>query len=791
MTETGPLKEPLPSGSAVALADEIERIAKPKRNSQGAAANGGDHREICLSVPDIKCGACVANIEKHLSKQKGVHTARVNLARKQLSVIWKRTESSHGWLKALDDIGQRVVLPGDPAAQTSDTKSSLTPYLRAMAVAGFASANIMMLSVGVWSGADESIRHWLHVLSAFIAIPAIAYSGRIFFVSALQALRLRSVNMDVPISVGVLAIVALGVYDVWANSEHVYFESAVMLIFFLLIGRTLEHAMRERASRVAGALEQSLPRGAYQRQPDGSFSYVLPEQLNNGDVVRVEADQTIPVDGLVTEGHSQVDTSLMTGESQAMPTGPGSTVHAGTRNLDSTMLLSVRGAGSNTTLAHMVEHVRTMESSPVVELPLAEKAVKFYAPFVHVAALITGVAWLLLTQDWHLAISVAVSVLIITCPCAFGLAVPMVQTMASQHLFKKGILLLTSDALEKLTQVRKVVFDKTGTLTQPSLGLLGNQDNINRTFTIEDKPVTAQALLHALASQSSHPLAAATINSLSTNSSGSNIATPEDNLQITGDTIHEVAGCGISASLPGLEMRLGKPGWAGRAGSSACRLVFSVNKEVVAEFGVTETLVEDCELAFKRLRAGGYGIEMLSGDTESAVAEIAGSLDVSSYAAAIDPLAKSDRVSNLQLSGQTILYVGDGLNDLPALATADVAMVPGGAADIGRSAADIVYTRNSLQAVPDVIQLSGKAFRLMKQNLWFSSAYNLLAIPAAALGLITPLWAAIAMSLSSLVVIGNSMRLASFNSGEGSDRAPVGQSAIRTTDASTTAGMAT
>lgn len=734
--------------AADSLADEIDRMAEL------VSVCETPHRKIDLSLPDLRCGSCVSSVEKKLLTLNNVHSARVNLARKQLTICWNANDSSRLWLSALRQTGQGVMLPGTRASHQQTTQTALNSYFRALAVSGFAAANIMMLSVGVWSGADESMRQWLHIVSGVIAIPAVLYSGKHFFQSAWQAIRVRTVNMDVPISIGIGAVVLLGIFDTWVNSEHVYFESAVMLIFFLLLGRTLEQYMRNRAIRLVGALERFTPSGAYKLQETGDFEFVTVDELLPGDTVRVPADQIIPVDGLVTEGQSTVDSSVMTGESEPVTVAPGSIVSAGTRNIDGVVQVRVQSAGSSTNLARMVKHVNHHQLSSTLSLPLADQASRYYAPFVHLMALVSGMAWLFISGDWHTAITVAVAVLIITCPCAFGLAIPMVQTITSQRMFEKGILLLTSDSLEKIPLITRVVFDKTGTLTRTSVRLLSAIEVLDGNLDAGGQKVSYATILRTLAAQSGHPYAAAALTHMD------NLQTPAiSNSSVHLSDVRELSGNGIQAKFQGQDIRLGKPGWAGSSDFTESSLVFSVNGKVFAEFAPVEVLAQDSEKAFTMLSRIGIAVEILSGDRRSAVAKVAGKLGVKNYAAQLEPLQKADRIADLQTDENRILFIGDGINDLPALAASEVAMVPGTAADIDREVADIVYTGNSLCAVPDVISLGRHAYRLMKQNLWLSCGYNILAIPAAACGLITPLWAALAMSGSSLLVIANSMRV--------------------------------
>jgi len=419
-----------------------------------------DLRQSELSVPSMHCGACIQRVERVLRDVPGVERARANLSTKRVTVDWRGEPPP--LLSALDEAGFEAHL-GDDTKEKDDTLKRL---VRALAVAGFASGNIMMLSVGVWSGADADSRDVLHWLSAAIALPALAYSGRIFFASAWQALRHGRTNMDVPISIGVLLAVGMSLYETAVQAEHAYFDAAISLLFVLLVGRTLDHVMRERTRAVVRNLARLGARGASVVE-EGGVRYRPVDEILPGMTLQLAPAERVPVDARVVEGQSDLDVSLVTGESVPRPVGAGDALQAGTLNLTGALTIVATAAATDSFLAEMMRMMERAETGRAGYRRIADRAARLYAPVIHLTALLTFVGWMMMAGDLHRAVTVAIAVLIITCPCALGLAVPMVQVVAVQRLLQDGILVKDGSALERLAEADWVVFDKTGTLTQP------------------------------------------------------------------------------------------------------------------------------------------------------------------------------------------------------------------------------------------------------------------------------------------------------------------------------------
>jgi len=720
-------------------AAEQKSIAAPVRHAgdemllASRALPGGLH-QTSLSVPAIHCGGCVQRIERTLAALPNVETARVNLSTKRASVTWKGSEPPP-LLASLKSIGFDAHLH-DAEPEAGDP--GLSEMIRALAVAGFAASNIMLLSVSVWSGASAETRDLFHWLSAAIALPTLAYSGRIFFRSAWGALRHGRTNMDVPITIGVLLAFGLSLYETVNRGPHAYFDASVSLLFFLLIGRTLDYVMRDRARVAVKGLARLAARGAYVVSADGTERYLPIQEIAPGMLLRISPGDRIPVDGVIAAGKSDLDCSLISGESAPRAAAAGDPLRAGMLNLTGPLTMNATAAAKNSFLADMLRMMEAAESGRSRYRRISDRASRLYAPVVHLAAFLTFLGWMAASGDMHRAITIAVAVLIITCPCALGLAVPMVQVVAARRLFERGIMVKDGGGLERLAEIDCVLFDKTGTLTT------GNPQLANNDIDPE-----ALALAAGIAAHSRHPYSRALAASTSRKQS------------IAPDAVAEHAGNGVEARIGNDLFRLGRPAWALAAKAAtpeSTSVVLSKNGVLLASFEFTDRLRRDAIEAIAQLKKQGLSVEILSGDRNRPAQQIADALGLP-YLAELTPAGKPARIAALQAEGKKALMVGDGLNDAPALAAAHTSMAPATAADVGRNAADLVFLHESLLAVPEAIAIARNANSLVRQNLLLSVAYNAVAMPVAIAGFVTPLVAAIAMSVSSLIVIVNALRL--------------------------------
>lgn len=704
-----------------------------------ASHNLGSGRfRTSLSVPGMHCGGCMSKVEKALGSVPQVETARANLSTRRATVEWMG-ETPPALLEALSAVGFDAHLVED--GHRADPHYHR--LIRALAVAGFAAANIMMLSVAVWAGADAASRDLFHWISAAIAIPTLLYSGRIFFASAYHALRHGRSNMDVPISVGVALAFGLSLYETSVGGAHAYFDASVTLLFFLLVGRTLDYAMRERARSAVKSLASLMPRGASVVDEDGRYSYRSVSELAPGMTIALAAGERSPVDGVVTSGTSLFDCAMVTGESDPISVGSGESVRAGALNLHAPLQIEIVAAARDSFLSEIVRLVELAENARSRYRRLADRVADLYSPVVHLAALLTGLVWLLGSGDWHMAITTAIAVLIITCPCALGLAVPIVQVVAARRLFEAGILTKDGSAIERLSQIDTIVFDKTGTLTtgHPVLESQGGSSPELR------------SIVRALAQTSRHPLSVSLAHAMQDVSPVADIT-----------DIAEEPGAGVSAQIGGVSYRLGRRSWVcvsdlAPDNGSGTEVVLGQDGVELATFKFTDSYRDDAHRTVAALKRDGFEVLIVSGDRPQAVAQAAKDLDVDQFHANCLPQRKVEILEQLAQTGHVVLMVGDGLNDAPSLAAAHVSMAPSSAADIGRQAADMVFTRTSLLSVREAIATARKADRLVRQNIGAAIAYNGVAVPIAVLGFVTPLVAALAMSLSSIIVVANAMRL--------------------------------
>ena len=691
-------------------------------------------RQTDLSVPDIHCGACLQKIETTLRKLDGVVYVRANLSSRRVAVLWSG-DSPPPLMSALGAIGYQAHIY-DAGAEGAD--KTLSQLLRALAVAGFATSNIMLLSVSIWSGADIETRDAFHWISAAIALPTLAYSGQVFFRSAWSSLRHGQTNMDVPISIGVLLAFGLSLYETVHHGQHAYFDAAVSLLFFLLIGRTLDHVMRDRARQAVQGLARLSARGALVLKPDGTRIYLPVDEIEPGMLLLLAAGERVPVDGRIIKGRSELDCALVSGESAPRPAAEGAHLQAGILNLTGPLEIVATATAKGSFLAEMTRMMEAAEAGRSTYRRIADRASRLYAPVVHATAFLTFAGWMVSSGDLHRSVTIAIAVLIVTCPCALGLAVPMVHVVAARRLFEKGIMIRDGSALERLANVDTVVFDKTGTLTtsRPRLVGAGNAD--------------ANALAAAIALHSKHPYSLALLE------------LGDSSTRHTFDSVAELPGFGLEArSGPDL-YRLGRPGWAITeppfdAVGGDVAVALSINGRCKALFRVEDNLRAGAREAISDLEASHFDLSIMSGDNDRRVRDIASRCGVD-YVAGAQPADKVRHIGALKTAGRTVLMVGDGLNDAPALIEADVSMAPASAADIGRNAADLVFMRESLAAVPQAIAIARDAGQRVRQNFTLAIGYNVVAIPIAVLGYVTPLLAAVAMSLSSILVVGNALR---------------------------------
>ncbi|WP_380054529.1 heavy metal translocating P-type ATPase [Falsihalocynthiibacter sp. SS001] len=706
--------------------------------AERAQRNNHEHVSVTLSLPTVHCAACISTVERVLMATDGVADARVNLTLKRVKIDAAPELGIDELISTLEGAGYEAhELDAGSIAATQTDKAGRALLMR-LAVACFASMNVMLLSIAVWSGAEAATRDMFHWISAAIAIPAIGFSAQPFFKNAFSALRKGRMNMDVPIALAIALALGTSLYETAHSGAHAYFDAALTLTCFLLAGRYLDHRTRAVARSAAEELAAlEVPRA--ERVTAGPVGAKKTEtvplaELRVGDSILVKPGGRMPVDGIIESGESEIDRSLLTGESLPVFATVGREVSAGEINLTGPLTVRATAIGRESSLHKMADLVAIAESGRSRYTSLADQAAKLYAPGVHILAALSFVGWYVFTRDMRQALNVAAAVLIITCPCALGLAVPAVTTAASGRLFKRGMLIKHETALERLAQVECVVFDKTGTLTTGTPKLASTHSDI-------DLEVAA-----TLAAHSNHPLAKA-------------LSEACDRTQDVTE-IREKPGYGLQGVWNDLTVKLGRADWVGATDVTADgpSTYLKIGDAAPVAFVFRDGLREGAEQAVRGLQDMGVEVHLLSGDTAPAVQRLAETLGIANYHAGVLPQQKAEFVGSLT-EKQHVLMVGDGLNDTAALAAANVSMSPASALDAARVASDVVLLGNDLSALPKALTTARKATKRIRENFQIATLYNVIAVPIAVAGLATPLAAALAMSASSITVSLNALRL--------------------------------
>ena len=694
-----------------------------------------------LLVTGARCAGCIAKIEREMARCPGVSTARLNLSTGRLALGLEGAAVDPGRIiSALERLGYPAT-PYDPGAAMVQRDREGRQLILALGVAGFGAMNAMMFSVPIWAGlfgqelgpATRTMMMWM---SAAVGAPCAIYAGMTFFKSAWRSLRAGQANMDVPISVGVILTLAISFSETILNGRDAYFDAAVSLLFLLLIGRWLDHVLRARARSAAGDLLALQAPVACVVDRAGRERSIPLSEVQPGDVLRVRPGDRIPVDAILEDGEALLDNSLLTGESAPERLQTGQLCRAGALNTSGLLTVRAQARSEDSALAAIARLVEAGAQSRSRYVRLADRAAALYVPVVHAAALATFVGGWALGLDPREALIRAVAVLIVTCPCALGLAVPAVQVVASARLFRRGVLVKSGAALERLAEIDHVVFDKTGVLTEGRPVLVGASPGI-------------VALAAPLARASGHPMARAIARSAGQGPLATEVV--------------EHAGLGVEGLIDGRRARLGRAAFVGvptkQSGETDLWFGFETGTKVRLQF--SDVLRADAAETVRALKARGITVEILSGDQVRAVKTVADTTGVADWRAGLLPAEKAEAIDRLKAEGRKVLMIGDGLNDAAALARAHAAIAPGSALEASQNAADLVLTRDSLMAVVEAIDVARSARRRALENFGFAALYNLIAAPAAMIGLVNPFVAALAMSGSSLVVTLNALRVRS------------------------------
>jgi Cu2+-exporting ATPase len=699
----------------------------------------------------LRCSACSWLADRALHLQGGVLDVSVNPATARARLVWNPDKCRLGdLLRVLDSVGLRPhPLAGEPAEQLAllERRSAL----KRLAVAGFGMMQVMMFALPLYvaqsSGMDPGMREFFRLVSMLVSIPVALYSGWPFYQGAWHALKARSVSMDVPVTLGIVIAFVASVWSALTGHGEVYFESVTMFVFFLSLGRYVEMVARHRAGSVADALARLAPVTA-RRLRLGQAEDVQAIDLQPGDEMLVRTGEIFAADGVVAEDvEGRVDESMLTGESTAIAKGRGAIVRAGTQNLGVPLRVQVTAVAGATVLSGIVALLERAQAERPRLARAADRAAAWFLSRILVGAALVFAAWWFV--DPAQALPATIAVLVVTCPCALSLATPAVLAAATADLAKRGVLVAHSDAFESLARATHVLWDKTGTLTR---GLVRVEEIRPMRG---DTPEACFALAAALEQRSEHPIAKAFAASGSAQHSASDVVV--------------TAGSGVEGTVDGRRLRIGTREFAtGLAAEGADRdaqdgddgVFLGDAHGLLASFRLTDPLRSEAASCVQQLGQLGLASAIVSGDEASVVARIAERSGIARFDARLTPQAKVERLQALQAEGAVVIAIGDGINDAPLLKGANVAVAMGGGSALAQTSADLILVRDSLDQLPGVVRTARRAQRIVRQNLGWSIAYNLAALPLAALGLV-PAWvAAIGMSLSSVFVVLNAMRVA-------------------------------
>ncbi len=745
----------MPATGRDVVPEELRRLALYDHPDiqKSFVIDAGEHtREAVLILEGITCAACIWLNERHLMQLPGVKTVQINYATHRGRVSWDdRAVKLSRILAEIRLLGYNAH-PYDAASSDALRKKQRRLDLRRLAVAGLSAAQVMMLAVALYAGEahgmDAGTARLLRYVSLVLTLPVVLYAALPFYRGAWVALSGRRLNMDVPVT---LAIVAAFAGSAWATVRGeglVYYDAITMFALFLLATRLLEQGAREKSVEAAENLLKLAPAMAT-RLREGRHELVPVLELCPGDTILAKPGEAIAADAVVVDGESSADEALLTGESRPVPKKPGQSVIAGSINLESPLTLRVAGVGENTVLAGIVRLLDRAQAEKPHLARMADRVAGYFTGALLLLAVLTGVAWWWL--DPAKGFEVALSVLVVTCPCALSLAAPAALAAAGSSLLRKGILLTRGHALEALSSVSRVVFDKTGTLTR-------GKPMLQQTVAL-GRLDAARCLSYAasLERASEHPLASAFLGAL-------------DAAQLVAvEQPQNIPGKGVSGIIGGVRFSLGSrypaplaPGAAPphpAPGAGATLVWLSDEREALAMFALSDELRPEAAPLIAQLKQAGLRVSILSGDGQATVAHFADQLGVDSYRAGVSPEGKLAALKAWQEQGDVVAMVGDGVNDAPVLAGAQVSVAMGGGTQVARASSDIVLLSENLMELWTALQTGRETMAVMRQNFAWAIGYNLAAVPFAVAGLVPPWLAALGMSMSSLVVVLNALRL--------------------------------
>jgi Cu2+-exporting ATPase len=727
--------------------DSADLLARYVHEDRGAA-------ETTLDIGGMYCTACVWLLDKALNQIDAIENVTVNPATRRAVIRWDATRLKFSeLLAAISRIGFKPLPVG--VGQSKDTNDEeYRRSLKRLIVAGAAGMQVMMFAVALYAGdyfgIEAGVEKFLRTISLLVTIPIVFYSARPFFASAWRGIRARTPGMDLPVSIAIAAAFFASVWATWMDQGNIYFDSVAMFVLFLSATRFLEMRARHRADDYAVALARLLPDTAT-RIVGGGAEIVALDRIRVGDVIMIRPGEVVPIDGEMLTGSLAVDESMLTGESLPVSREPGTQVYAGGINRSGNGTLRVTRTGASTSLA---EIGRLLERAQADKPPIAVLADRIASRFVLAllaVASITALIWI--NIDPSRTFEVVLATLVVTCPCALSLATPAALAAAASRLASSGFLLVRSRVLEVLNQASTIVFDKTGTLTAGQPVILET-----RSFSAQSPEYQLQ-LAAAIEMASEHVLARAF--SIYYRSAYFN---PVD--------IQVEPGCGVQADINGQRYRIGNAGYVAELSNSKpvnepgddARILVYLGDDsgLLARFAIGDEVRSDAADAVAELQRAGFNVVIASGDNAAAVSEVASQLDISDWHAAMSPAKKLEFIRKLQADGQSVVMVGDGINDAPVLAAADASIALDAGTALARASADAIALGKRLGTIVEAVGVARATRRIIRQNIAWAIIYNVTAVPLAVSGILAPWMAAIGMSISSLIVVLNALRLHRF-----------------------------
>ena len=731
--------------------DQLTLYDKPELQRSFVSTDDKNIKQASLILEGIVCAACVWLNERHINALEGVVEFRVNYSTHRARVRWDDSKINlSDILQAIASIGY-LAHPFDPGRQEQIYKKERSAALKRLMIAGLGAVQVMMLAValyaGDYSGMDAGLENFMRWVSMFIATPVVFYSAKPFFTSAWRDLKVLQLGMDVPVSLAIGLAYAASSWATINQSGQVYFDSVTMFTFFLLAGRFLEMGARQKAGQAAEELVKLLPAMAT-RLTEGDDETVAVTELMLGDRVRVKPGDSIPADGVIIDGRSSIDESLLTGESHPLAKTVNQNVIGGTVNIESPLIIEVQKLGEDTVLASIQRLLDRAQTEKPSIAKSADKVAGYFVAFL--LLLVTAVALWWWQHEPEQAFWIALSLLVVTCPCALSLATPAAMTAATGALTKLGVLTTRGHALETLAKITLIVFDKTGTLTKGHLNL----ESMTSLSSISEQQ--SLNIAAALELGSEHPVAKVFLQ---------NATTPNS---VCAEKIEAISGQGVTGVIDGIQYRLGCAAYVDDVLTAetsinklqyATEIFLATKTELLAVFYLSDELREQAAESIQALKALGKKVWLVSGDNESAVSHIADQLSIENIRHSMKPEDKLAIIHELQQQGEVVAMIGDGVNDAPVLAAAQVSIAMGGGTQLAQASADMVLLSEHLPHLVDAIKMAQRSISIVHQNLTWALVYNLLALPLASMGYIAPWMAAIGMSASSLVVVLNALRL--------------------------------